>query len=41
MVVDKSVECGDIIEKIEQADGLVSKVKLFDIFVEKKYGVQY
>ncbi len=39
MVVDKSVECGDIIEKIEQADGLVSKVKLFDIFESEKLGL--
>ena len=39
MVVDKGVECGEIIEKIEQADGLVSKVKLFDIFESEKLGL--
>ncbi len=38
MVVDKNVECGQIIEKIEHADALVSKVELFDIFESEKLG---
>lgn len=38
LVVDKKVECGQIIEKIEQADELVSKVELFDIFESEKLG---
>lgn len=38
LVVDKKVQCGEIIEKIEQADELVSKVKLFDIFESEKLG---
>ena len=38
LIVDKKVECGDIIEKIRQADALVSKVELFDIFESEKLG---
>lgn len=38
MVVDKKVECGEIIGKIEHADELVSKVELFDIFESEKLG---
>ena len=38
MVVDKKVECGQIIETIEHADELVSKVELFDIFESEKLG---
>ena len=38
MVVDKSVECGGIIETIEKADALVSHVDLFDIFESEKLG---
>ena len=38
LIVDKKVECGDIIEKIRQADTLVSKVELFDIFESEKLG---
>lgn len=38
LVVDKGVECGEIIGKIRQADGLVSKVELFDIFESEKLG---
>ncbi len=38
LIVDKKVECGDIIEKIRQADDLVSKVELFDIFESEKLG---
>ena len=37
-MVDKSVECGEIIEKIQQADALVSNVELFDIFESEKLG---
>ena len=38
MIVDKKVECGDIIETIEKADELVAKVELFDIFESEKLG---
>ncbi len=39
LVVDKGVECGEIIEKICHADALVSNVELFDIFESEKLGV--
>lgn len=39
MVVDKKAECGEIIEEIEGADELVSKVELFDIFESEKLGL--
>ena len=39
LIVDKKVECGDIIGKICQADALVSKVQLFDIFESEKLGI--
>ena len=38
LVVDKGVECGEIIEKICHADALVSNVELFDIFESEKLG---
>ena len=38
MIVDKKVECGDIIAAIEKADKLVSEVDLFDIFESEKLG---
>ena len=38
MIVDKKVECGDIIAAIEKADKLVSGVDLFDIFESEKLG---
>lgn len=38
LVVDKKVECGQIIEQIEHADELVSRVQLFDIFESEKLG---
>jgi len=38
IIIDKKVECGEIIEKIEKADELVSNVELFDIFESEKLG---
>ena len=38
MIVDKEVECGDIIATIEKADSLVAEVDLFDIFESEKLG---
>ncbi|MGN1187074.1 MAG: phenylalanine--tRNA ligase subunit beta, partial [Lachnospiraceae bacterium] len=38
MIVDKKVECGDIISAIENSDELVAEVDLFDIFESEKLG---
>ena len=38
MIVDKKVECGDIIATIEKADALVAEVDVFDIFESEKLG---
>ena len=38
VLIDKSVECGTIIEAIKGADELISKVALFDIFESEKLG---
>ncbi len=38
MIVDKKVECGDIISAIENSDELVTEVDLFDIFESEKLG---
>lgn len=39
MVVDRKIECGDIIASIEQADPLIAHVDLFDIFESEKLGI--
>ena len=38
VLIDKSVECGTIIEAIQGADALIAKVSLFDIFESEKLG---
>ena len=38
VLIDKSVECGTIIEAITACDELISKVSLFDIFESEKLG---
>ena len=38
VLIDKSVECGTIIEAIKASDELISKVALFDIFESEKLG---
>ena len=38
VLIDKSVECGTIIETITACDELISKVSLFDIFESEKLG---
>ena len=38
VLIDKSVECGTIIEAIQGADTLITKVSLFDIFESEKLG---
>ena len=38
VLIDKSVECGTIIEAIAECDELISKVSLFDIFESEKLG---
>ena len=38
MLIDKSVECGTIIETIKALDELITKVTLFDLFESEKLG---
>ncbi len=38
VLIDKSVECGTIMEAIKECDTLISKVSLFDIFESEKLG---
>ena len=40
VLIDKSVECGTIIETITACDELISKVSLFDIFESEKLGAE-
>ena len=39
VLIDKSVECGAIIDAIKATDALVKKVALFDIFESEKLGL--
>lgn len=39
VVLDKSVECGTLIEAIEACDELIKKVEIFDIFESEKLGL--
>ena len=39
VLVDKSVECGTLVEAIKECDELIKKVTLFDIFESEKLGL--